>query len=135
MKANEIRNLRPVLPAVRNLDSQSSNRGSTPLRAMIEELLEKVLDKPFEVCWCGDAWCQFNEYGIPKLHLTDEGGRDYVAQVALHEAAHLQMKRGGHDVLFWEYFEQLLLKYLNTTLNSHQSKMKSDYLGFVFHLL
>ena len=114
---------------VRNPDSQSGNRGSIPLRAMIEELLNEVLMVPFDVCWCGDPWCQLNEHGTPKLHLVDDGEWDYVAQIALHEAAHLQMKRGGHDVLFWEHFEQLLSKHLGTTLNAHQSKMKSDYLG------
>lgn len=114
---------------VRNPDSQSGNRSSILLRAMITELLSGVLGEFFEVCWCGDPWCQFiGENGIPKLHLTGEGDWDYVAQIALHEAAHLQMKRGGHDILFWERFEQLLLKHLGATLNVHQSKMKSDYL-------
>lgn len=117
---------------VRNPDSQSGNRSSILLRAMIEKLLKEALDEPFEVCWCGDPWSQQKP---PKLHLTDEGDWDYVAQIALHEAAHLQMKRGGHDILFWESFEQLLLKHLDATLNAHQSKMKDDYLGCVFHLL
>ncbi len=96
------------------------------VRLSIIRLLEGVLDEQFEVCWCDDPWCQFQP---PKLHLIDKGSWDYVAQVALHEVTHLMLGRGGHDISFWERFEQLLSDHLKSSLNEHQSKMKYDYVG------
>ena len=94
-------------------------------RQEIEALLKHVIDKPFKICWCCDPWCQIQSR---VLHLTDKGTTDYVQQVALHEAAHLLLGRGGHDIIFWKSLKLLIHVHLNTTLNEHQMKMKSDYL-------
>jgi len=98
---------------------------SSNIRQETETLLNHIIDKPFKICWCDDPWYQMKS---STLHLTDKGTTDYVQQVALHETAHLLLGRGGHDVLFWERLEPLILKHLGTTLNEHQTKMKSDYL-------
>ena len=94
-------------------------------RREIEALLKCVIDKPFKICWCDDPWCQIKSR---VLHLTDKGPADYVQQIALHEAAHLLLGRGGHDEVFWELLSRLVNKHLEITLNEHQTKMKSDYL-------
>ncbi len=98
-------------------------------QSRIVKLLEAALgETSFEIRWCSDPWCQFMKEGPARLHLVDQGGWNYVAQVALHEAAHLLMGRGGHDIAFWDLFEGLLARHLDQSLNAHQHKMKNDYL-------
>ena len=105
------------------------NRLQEKLRTSITTLLTEVLDERFEICWCGDPWCQFmGSNGKPILHLTDGYGWDRVAQTALHEATHLQLKQGGHASWFWNRLEQLVLRHLHSELNDHQKKMKDAYL-------
>lgn len=102
---------------------------SNNIRQEIEDLLNCVTDQLFRICWCGDPWYQMTGN---TLHLTDNGTRDYIQQIALHEATHMLLKRGGHDVEFWKRFESLVLKHLDTVLNEHQIKMKKDYLNWIY---
>ena len=101
---------------------------SSKIRQETEALLNHIIDTPFKICWCDDPWCQLEDR---VLHLTSKGTMDYVQQVALHETSHLLLGRGGHDIEFWGLLTLLIHDHLDTTLNEHQTKMKSDYLDAI----
>lgn len=99
------------------------------MKEKVEKLFQRVCAElaleGLSICWCGDPWYQ---EGLKKVHMKTFGSYDGTAQCLLHELTHA-IHGGGHGRKFWQTLECLVKRYLNTTLNEHQSTMKRDYLG------
>lgn len=97
-------------------------------RHEVEVVICRYLRRKPQFHWCGDPWCQFNP---PTLHLADpaEWGKMEVLQSALHEATHLKLGRGGHDMVFWDALADATREYLCSELTPLQLQMRVDYLA------